>query len=385
MFDHIYAVYNGRCLYSGGTDELIPFLAKHGLQCPQYHNPADYLLEITSMSEFVSYIPKLVSAIEDGNCKSWRRKQSECQKAIEEEPANREPVPKLPDGKVSHRTYQTAFWKQIYVLMKRQFKKIYRDMLFTYLQLTIHVLFGILIGICFYDIGNDAAFINDNFSLIFFCIMFNMFTSYSSTVAQYPQELPVLVREHFNKWYSFKAYFVATTFSGFPVQLVCSLLYTSIVYFMTAQPLEVDRFSKSMGIVLLVAFIAQGFGYLIASTLSVQNASVFGGLVTTPFLLFSGYFVLIPDSPYSLKWIFHMSYFKYALEGMMVAILGDHRPKMKCSDDYCHYIMPNKFLRQVGMEFSDFWFSFGVLFGIGLFLRIITYYSLQFRIKYFKK
>lgn len=42
MFDKLYTVVDGNCMYQGPTRELIPFLADQGLYCPSYHNPADF-------------------------------------------------------------------------------------------------------------------------------------------------------------------------------------------------------------------------------------------------------------------------------------------------------------------------------------------------------
>lgn len=42
MFDMVYILSEGRCLYQGTTDRLVPFLSEINLPCPQYHNPADY-------------------------------------------------------------------------------------------------------------------------------------------------------------------------------------------------------------------------------------------------------------------------------------------------------------------------------------------------------
>lgn len=42
MFDKLYAVTKGQCIYQGPVKELIPFLGNMGLHCPSYHNPADF-------------------------------------------------------------------------------------------------------------------------------------------------------------------------------------------------------------------------------------------------------------------------------------------------------------------------------------------------------
>lgn len=42
MFDKLYAVTQGNCIYQGPTKELVPFMKDNGLECPSYHNPADF-------------------------------------------------------------------------------------------------------------------------------------------------------------------------------------------------------------------------------------------------------------------------------------------------------------------------------------------------------
>jgi ABC-type multidrug transport system ATPase subunit len=42
MFDHLYAVANGYCIYQGSVKGLLPYLEQSNLKCPPYHNPADY-------------------------------------------------------------------------------------------------------------------------------------------------------------------------------------------------------------------------------------------------------------------------------------------------------------------------------------------------------
>lgn len=42
MFDHLYILTEGHCMYQGRVENLVPFLTSFGFECPSYHNPADY-------------------------------------------------------------------------------------------------------------------------------------------------------------------------------------------------------------------------------------------------------------------------------------------------------------------------------------------------------
>jgi ABC-type multidrug transport system ATPase subunit len=42
MFDQVYMLADGRCVYHGASTQLVPFLASASLYCPSTYNPADY-------------------------------------------------------------------------------------------------------------------------------------------------------------------------------------------------------------------------------------------------------------------------------------------------------------------------------------------------------
>lgn len=65
MFDQLYTLADGQCVYQGKTNQLVPFLKTLSLECPSYHNPASYVIEV-ACGEHGDHTRKLVNAIENG-------------------------------------------------------------------------------------------------------------------------------------------------------------------------------------------------------------------------------------------------------------------------------------------------------------------------------
>lgn len=56
MFDQLYTLSDGQCVYQGSTKQLVPFLATLDLECPSYHNPASYIIEVSCGKDDVDNI-----------------------------------------------------------------------------------------------------------------------------------------------------------------------------------------------------------------------------------------------------------------------------------------------------------------------------------------
>lgn len=195
-------------------------------------------------------------------------------------------------------TYATSFCRQWYLLILRSFMCLYRDKSLAALRLCIHMIVGTLVGTLYFGIGNDASMIFNNFRYIFMSIMFLMFTSFSSMtiMCKYkcrprsfnwrlihidslrfsvPLEVAIVTREHFNRWYSVKAYYFALTFADLPIQIACVTIFVIITYLMTAQPLEWFRFGIFYAIICLVTLVSQGWGMIIGAVCDVKVSGFF--------------------------------------------------------------------------------------------------------------
>lgn len=73
LFDHVYVLSQGYCVYQGSTDQLVPFLSTVGLHCPLTYNPADYVIEATDGEE-PDNITKLAAATANGKLLLYKTK-----------------------------------------------------------------------------------------------------------------------------------------------------------------------------------------------------------------------------------------------------------------------------------------------------------------------
>ncbi|XP_075225266.1 ATP-binding cassette sub-family G member 1-like [Lycorma delicatula] len=391
MFDHLYTMAAGECIYQGSVENLLPYLASLGFICPSYYNPADYVLEI-SLLERQECHNELVRASGNGTCCDWRQKRissktssqnlGTCSASVyKEEFEINDSMNGIKSFGVIHRKQCcTNIFKQSFILLHRNAIRLYREKTLIRARLIFHIVIGFLIGLLYHGIGSDAAFVFDNFSFIFFCLMFLMFTSFSAMIMAFPSELTIVIREYFNCWYSLKSYYFSVVMADIIFQIICTTTYCSLVYMITSQPRDIQRFILFTLMYILVSLVSQGIGLFVGASMRIEHGMVFGALFIAPWVIFSGFFLHLSDAAPWFHWIFHISFLKHGLEGVMEALYGYNRPRLSCSIDYCHFISPKKLLKEFDLLHNDYWTNFYILFSYIVVIYIITYFMLKYQV-----
>ncbi|OAD59624.1 ATP-binding cassette sub-family G member 1 [Eufriesea mexicana] len=246
MIDHLYVVADGNCVYSGSTQNLVPYLSSLGLQCPTHYNPADYR----------KYVPELVNAIENGKNNAWRSTSNVTNVNHQEEvialnvTASFQALRQRSPMEIEHvhskhkgsGDYAASFWKQLVILLKRNAIRLSRDKVLTFTRLSMHFIIALLVGVLYFKVV--------------------------------PSELPIIMREHFNRWYKLHSFYLANKLADIPIQFVAISLYILIVYYMSDQLLELQRFCLYTLMCFAVSMVAQTFGLLIGTGMKIQVTEI---------------------------------------------------------------------------------------------------------------
>ncbi|XP_050548541.1 ATP-binding cassette sub-family G member 4 [Daktulosphaira vitifoliae] len=382
MFDQVYVLANGNCLYQGSTDNLVPYLSKLELPCPKYHNPADYVIELACGEHGEDKIDKMVKYIENGRSLTWSKFNDLPEPVIEdiEIPKNgvyNSTTQKQPKQHIFH---ETSSYNQLKCLLHRGAIKCVRDPDLTYLRLGVNLVISLLLGTLFHNTGVDGSTIFDNYNLLFSIIMHHVGSTLMLNIINFPSEISIVTKEHFNRWYSLKVYYIATNILDIPITTLGCLIFSVIIYTMTGQPMNWYRFSMFTFTCWLIVLTAQSLGFIVGVWFNVVNGNFVGPIIVVVLMMFSGFGVNVRDIPDYLKWGTYISFLRYALEAI-VSTIYNGRDILTCNTLYCHYKYSTKFLKEVAMPVDQFGKDIIALLINLVIFRLAAYYLLRLRIR----
>ncbi|XP_055839144.1 ATP-binding cassette sub-family G member 1 [Episyrphus balteatus] len=382
MFDKVYVLADGQCAYQGSTQNIVPFMNSIGLSCPLTYNPADFIIEVAGREYGNDYYDKMVAAVENGKCSRWTpdfdynnttisdtHEQAKSMEEFEEE-IN----PKLLKSKCS-------WLLQFRLLLRRMLIQMWRDKSYIKLKFIVTIALGMIVGGIYDGVGNDATKALFNFGFAFTIIIAYLYLPMMPVLLQFPTEVRLLKREYFNQWYQLSSYYLAMVCSKIPFMLILAMIYITMIYLMSNQPLELNRFSMIFLISILTGMTSDSLGVLISSRFSIVNSMFVGPVISVPMILLSCYGIGYGKETYVpayLKFFMSMSYLRHGLEGLVAALYGSDRSDTICPETeiFCMFKKSKFLLVMLGFDGVDYTYSvsclaiFYVVFTLAAFIMI---------------
>lgn len=183
LFDYIYGLACGHCIYQGSSDNLVPFLSSLDLVCPSTFNPADFLLEIAN-NDYGNLNYKLTEKISNGMNENFRKPSNNNNNNNNDDNNNNNVGMKFnsssADDDKTLNISHSSFFFQLMLLMERNFIISNRNMTLITQRVLISVIVGFLVGGIYTNIGDEATYIYYNFKYIFVSAFFLLYISYYS-------------------------------------------------------------------------------------------------------------------------------------------------------------------------------------------------------------
>ncbi|XP_059614428.1 ATP-binding cassette subfamily G member 4 isoform X2 [Phlebotomus argentipes] len=385
MFDHVYIMANGQCVYQGLGSNIVKYMQNIGLICPVTYNPADFIVEVSSGEYGGEYLEKMVSSVSNGRY-TWTP-SIESAKSGENSSGSQELAQmEAFDVEIDPKDLKRASsWHQFCILLKRMTIQMWRDKSYLMLRVYLHIFLGFVIGGLFYNMGNDASKTLYNFGFCFTIIIAFMYIPMMPILLEFPLQVQLLKREYFNRWYRLNVYYLAMVVAKLPIQITLAIVYITMVYLFTDQPISVARMLMFYTISILVSLTSESWGLLVASRLRVVNAMFVGPVITVPTMLLAVYGIGFGKGvviPGYVKALMSLSYLRYGLEGIVAAIYGYSREDMICPDEevFCAYRKAKFLLMTMGFEDISYPISVGALCIFYLVFNALAFFLIRQRL-----
>ncbi|CAM9975163.1 unnamed protein product [Scytosiphon promiscuus] len=325
LFDNIMLMSEGKVIFHGPREDVVPYFNSLGITCPARKDEADWLVELTGESGN-AYRTDIETGGARGLVKApvtaeefrtrWR--ESEGGKAIAEELSTAGSLDNTEWPSVFQQRYPNSWWYHLKLCINKTLMLLLRDKSFVKSQILSALLMGVIVGSIFYDLDLDDA--NAKFGLIFLSMLYLAMAG----MAQIPpaiEQRGVFYKQSQAGFYPTSCHVIADTLVSTALTVICSIIFAPVVYFMTGLSTSNSgsRFFTFMVIVMATNVnITQYFRFLASFMPNFTAAQGFAGLSVLMCVLFCGYLIPGDDIPEWWIWVFHVNPLTWAFRAAVL-------------------------------------------------------------------
>ncbi|CAM9128278.1 unnamed protein product [Scytosiphon promiscuus] len=325
LFDNILLMAEGKIIFNGPREDVVPYFNSLGLHCPARKDEADWLVELTGDAGSTSR-----ADVETGDASGrvrapvtaeefharWRA--SEGGKAIEQELATAGELDEAEWPVVYQTRYPKSWGYHLRMCFNKASMLLLRDKAFIKSQIMSSLVMGLIVGSIFFDL--ELEDVNAKFGLIFLSLLYLSMAG----MAQIPpaiQQRDVFYKQSQAGFFPTSCMVISETLVNSALTVLCSIIFAPIVYFMVGLNTSNngERFFTFVMIVTAANVnITQYFRFLASFMPNFTLAQGFAGLSILVCVLFCGYFIPGDDIPAWWIWAFYVNPLTWAFRAAVL-------------------------------------------------------------------
>ncbi|XP_078659313.1 broad substrate specificity ATP-binding cassette transporter ABCG2-like [Branchiostoma floridae x Branchiostoma belcheri] len=351
LFDSLMLLANGEVVYHGAADQALDYFQSIGHECELHNNPADFFLDVingdsTAVAAVMNDIEKeekmeelSVQVLNDNNKKESTDSQNNSALLTQQYTSSRfyqdtmaqlEPLVEKQDTLGAKYTkqevsYRTNFFHQCKVVIKRTVKNLVRNPQASIAQVTLNIIFALIIGIIYLQIDASASTGVQNRSGVFFFLATNMMFGSLSAVDLFARERQIFVHESASGYYRVSTYFFSKMFCDVvPMRLIPVSIFGIIAYWMIGLRPEAGAFFFFLLTLFSTTMAASSIAFAISATTPIfQVAQIFITLAFIFMLLMGGFLVNLGSVGPWINWLKYFSIVRYCINGLTIPEFRD--------------------------------------------------------------
>ncbi|UJR11225.1 hypothetical protein I4U23_015408 [Adineta vaga] len=394
LFDTLFLVAAGRCIYQGPSKVVLSYFESIGFQCEEHNNPADFLLDV-SQGDYLPTSPSFNVLDENDSDQQQDQVVNYLHGAYEKSTLFTMIKQEVTDlssslNRISPTMHETtklpkkSRLSETFYVAQRTLRNAFRNPALIGMQTGVSIFLGILIGLIYIRMDHSIdTGVKNRLGAIFFIVTNQVFGSLSA-LDLFIKERPLFQHENVSGYYHVSTYFIAKILCDIiPLRTIPSILFSSIAYFMIGFQRTAAKFFIFFFGIYITSLCASSFCFFVSASVRVYAiANLLAAMYCVLTLIFSGFLVEVTSVTAFLSWIKWISIFRYSNNLFAINEFTNLKLCLPNDTNTCE-IDGLEILKQQNIDASsdwDLWKNFVALGGIMLCFLTLAYIQL-FRMK----
>ncbi|CAM0946674.1 unnamed protein product [Alopecurus aequalis] len=222
-----------------------------------------------------------------------------------------------PGGAPFGKREQASFSANLFVLTRRSFVNMHRDIGYYWMRLGVYLCIGICLGTIFYQVGHGYSSIQSRCEVIMYTTALLTFMALGG-FPSFVEDIKVFRRERLSGHYGVAEFVISNTLSATPYLVVITLIPGAMLYYLTGLTKGADHFAYFVVNLCMCTFLVESMMMIIAVIIPDFVLGIVVGAGVQGVMMLSGGFFRLPKELPKPVWkypCYYISFHKYAVQG----------------------------------------------------------------------